>query len=285
MFTERIDLYEYYKIPRPQDSKGGYINSYIHHFSYDHSSRRTRPAILVVAGGCYHNVAEREKEPIALAYLYKGFNAFTLEYSVVNYAYPTQLIEGCMAIRYIREHSEQYHIDKDHICAIGSSAGGHLVGTLANHYLRSEVQQVLGDTTGCKLNAVLFNYPVILSQGPTHQVSIDTVTGGNKDLLELLSIDKQITKNSPPAFIWTLYNDAVVPCENSLELAKAYKRAGVPFEFHLFFDGAHGCSLGTQEVVNKRFAINKPIQTWFEMSITWLENRGFLIQENYIEQE
>lgn len=69
-----------------------------------------------------------------------------------------------------------------------------------------------------------------------------------------------------------------------MELAKAYKKAGVPFEFHLFVDGAHGCSLGTQEVVNKRFGINKAIQPWFEMSITWLESKGFLIKENYIQE-
>ena len=99
-------------------------------------------------------------------------------------------------------------------------------------------------------------------------------------MLELMSIDKQVTLNSPPAYIWTTYNDATVPCESSLELAKAYKRVGVPFEFHLFIDGPHGSSVATEEVCNSRFGVNKPLQKWFDMSITWLSNRGFVIKEN-----
>ncbi len=35
------------------------------------------------------------------------------------------------AVRFLRRHTHEYHIDPEHIGAIGGSAGGHLVSILA----------------------------------------------------------------------------------------------------------------------------------------------------------
>ena len=59
------------------------------------------------------------------------------------------------------------------------------------------------------------------------------------------------------------------------DIAKAYKAAGVPFEFHMFENGHHGLSLGTKEVNT----VNESIQPWLDLSITWLKGRGFDITD------
>ncbi len=52
----------------------------------DHSDEllnaRVRPAVLVLPGGGYFMTSDREAEPVALAYLAEGFNAFVLRYAV-----------------------------------------------------------------------------------------------------------------------------------------------------------------------------------------------------------
>ena len=94
----------------------------------------TRKAILVIPGGGYGCVcADREGEPIALAFLPHGFNAFVLHYSVRSNSdkvFPTQLIEASKAIKYIRDNAEEFGIDKDAVFATGFSAGGHLCASL-----------------------------------------------------------------------------------------------------------------------------------------------------------
>ena len=53
------------------------------------------PAMLVIGGGGYSMVSEREKEPIALEFVSKGYDAFALEYSTKLSGavyYPYQLL-------------------------------------------------------------------------------------------------------------------------------------------------------------------------------------------------
>ena len=88
------------------------------------------------------------------------------------------------------------------------------------------------------------------------------------------SLDKRVDKNSSPAFIWSTVGDFTVPCENSLLMAQAYKKADVPFELHIFQNGRHGLSLATEEVNSEEI----PVQQWVPLCLTWLKVRGFKIQ-------
>ena len=89
MEVEKIDLYDYYSLKREQTNKG-FLNACLHGYS-KYYPNRFRPAIIVIAGGGYSGICEREGEPIALNYFAKGYNVFTLEYSCAPNAYPTYL--------------------------------------------------------------------------------------------------------------------------------------------------------------------------------------------------
>lgn len=278
MITEKIDLYGYFGVKR-KSGAAGYLNTYVPAV-IDGMKPKLRPAMLVIAGGGYAVVSQRESEVVALKYSVNGFSAFTLDYSV-NTAYPVPLLEACMAVIYIKENAVKYNVDVNHIAAIGFSAGGHLAAMLANIYGEKEIADVLGGKVAlAKLDAVLLAYPVITMQSLSVGGSRNVITGGNADLMERLSIEKRVTKNSAPAFVWHVYEDDRVSVENSLLLAQAYRQAGVPFELHIFEKGWHGVSVCSDETENDHAIVERlsAVAKWFDMSLDWLKLRGFCVK-------
>lgn len=279
MVCKTVDLYEYFKMKKPKGAQG-ILRTYVHLQSQEFCVGRTRPAMLVLPGGAYMSCSDREKEPIALAFVAKRFNAFTLEYSIHPLKFPTALIEAAMAMVYIRENAAEYYIDPEHVCAIGFSAGGHLLGTLSTMYDSEEVKSALKEKAALvRPDAAIYTYPVVTSGALTHEDSMRYLCGDDNSLRERVSVEKNINKNSPPAFIWTLAGDKDVSPENSLMLATAYARAGVPFEIHVFAGGVHGMSLCTMETVfPTREDLLGDAKVWIDLADTWLKNMGFEIK-------
>ena len=87
-------------------------NIYLETFVAD-TTPYVRPAILVIPGGGYGCVCDdREGEPIALAFVAKGYQAFVLHYSVGRVRpYPAQLCEASLAMAHIRDHAEEYRVN------------------------------------------------------------------------------------------------------------------------------------------------------------------------------
>ena len=87
-----------------------------------------RPAMLVVPGGGYQYCSDREGEPVALAYMAQGFNAFVLRYTAdATTPIDKALQDGAAAMDYLRANAAELEIDPQQIAAVGFSAGGHLV--------------------------------------------------------------------------------------------------------------------------------------------------------------
>ena len=278
MQIKRIDLYEYFGLKRPENGEG-YLNVYTKHYCDEYNSDVLYPAMMVIPGGGYGMRSDREKEPIALAYLTRGFNTFTLDYSVAPVTYPAQLIEGAMAIAYIKLNYYELRVRPDKVCAVGFSAGGHLCGMLATLFEEKVVKDALKDKAHlCRPDAVVLAYPVITLGEKTHQGTMDNLTGDDKKLREYLALENRVTKDSSPAFIWCTADDAVVPSENSLLMATAYKKKDVPFELHIYNKGPHGLSLCVKETVGRYISeplVNPHVAKWVEVSDEWLKDLGF----------
>ena len=279
MICKKIDLYEHFGIEKPEGAVGcleTYFRDKDNKIKEEDPSvkMRTRPAMLVIPGGGYAHVSEREAEPIASTYLELGFHAFVLYYSVAPVVYPAQLLEACMAMLYIKENAEEFNIDLEHIGAVGFSAGGHLCGTLATMYNCKEVRDVLGDRVEtCRPNAIILSYPVISFGEYAHRGSFENLSGNNDELANKLSLEFKVTKDTPPAFIWATNGDNCVPCENSLLMALAYRKAGVPMELHIFEPGNHGLSTCNDEV----YTPEPTARQWIKLSKVWLKNNGFVV--------
>ena len=203
---------------------------------------------MVIPGGAYKFCSDREAEPIALAYLAKGFNAFVLRYSLNDKAaFPTPLNDAEKALRFIRDKADEFHIYPDKIAVCGFSAGGHLAAAVST---MSEE----------KPNACILGYPCILdSTSPILAKPVE-------------SLDRYVTPNTPPTFIFAARDDGCVPIKNSLRYADKLDENGVGFELHIFSHGDHGFSLANGTVCDKQ-GLKKCKQNsyWLDRSAEWLK--------------
>jgi len=79
-------------------------------------------------------------------------------------------------------------------------------------------------------------------------------------LIELLSNEKHVTKQTPPAFVCHGVDDKAVPISNSDEYVEALKKAGVEVKYVRPENGPHGFGL-------------KPF--WTEKCVEWLRKIKF----------
>ena len=62
----------------------------------------------------------------------KGYAFISIDYRLSDEAiFPAAVLDVRNAIRFIKEHADKYHLDKDRIATIGGSAGGNLSAMLA----------------------------------------------------------------------------------------------------------------------------------------------------------
>lgn len=232
--------------------------------TYLHDDGQTRPCMLVVPGGGYCVVSPTEGEIVAKRFYEKGYQAFVLTYTT-NLLMMEPLKKQPMqdlsrAIRYIRKHAEEFCVDPDRLVICGFSAGGHLCASVCVHY--EDVEDVCEDYTNIsnRPDAAILSYPVITSGEMAHKDSFcallgmkpDPETGAHictasEEELEYMSLEKHVTPDTPPCFLWQTATDEAVPVENSYLFAEACRKNGVLHAHHVFSQGRHGLSLANEE--------------------------------------
>lgn len=244
-------------------TKGGELNCYIRE-NIKQDEEFLRPAVIIVPGGAYINIAKRASEPVALKFLSLGYNAFVLNYTVMESHYPQQVTELAASIAYIREHSEELSINPDKICLLGFSAGGHLCANLTNDY--KNISALINENPEkIKADICALAYPVISSGKYSHSESFENLCGkNNESTIEKLSVEKIVNSETCPTFIWTTAEDELVPCQNSLLYAKALADNNIPFELHVFEKGKHALALCEKEYEDDPY-ISADNKVWVEL--------------------
>ena len=233
-------------------------------------------AVVVCPGGGYVNLAMgHEGKDIAEWLNGMGITAIVLEYRMSRggYQHPIPLVDARRAIRTVRSKAKELKIDPAKIGIMGFSAGGHLASTAGTHFdagnpaAADSVERV-----SCRPDFMILCYAVIaFGESYTHQGSQRNLIGEDapQDLVELLSNEKQVTKETPPAFLFHTDEDTVVPAENSISFYQALRKAGVPAELHIYRKGGHGTGLAAKYPGTCR---------WPEDCKAWMVNMGFLGQ-------
>ncbi|MGN0674682.1 MAG: alpha/beta hydrolase [Oscillospiraceae bacterium] len=243
---------------------------------HDNIELKQRPAVMICPGGGYEYCSVREAEPVALRFAAFGIPAFVLRYSCVNKKFPTALLEAASAMAYVRSNAEALGVDPDKIMICGFSAGGHLAGSLAVHWNKPFINGVLGGNNELyKPNGAVLCYPVITSGEKRHDGSIVNIAGADypKDIMELISLEKQVTSDVPPVFLWHTSDDGCVPVENTLLFASALAEHNIPFACHIFESGVHGLSLCDDSTAGYEGHINPDCGRWFGMAVNWIKSR------------
>lgn len=240
---------------------------------------RVRPAVLILPGGGYTCTSPREAEPIALKMLGYGYQAFILDYSCAPSEYPVALLETAEAMRRIRTHAAEWHIDPDAIVICGFSAGGHAAAFFSERWNGVELREHGFNPEEIRPNGLLLGYPVITSGPYAHRGSIDNLLGPERKddpkWLDLVSLERHVTADVPPTFVWTTVTDRSVPVQNTLLFVNALIEAGVNVEVHIFPEGKHGSSLGTRETDDPTglFGNLTCVQIWPELADRWIQGR------------
>ena len=245
----RVDLWK--------DSEYTYAAAYgfmpnIMAFLHDEDNEKRR-CMIVAPGGGYCMCAPHEGELVGMDFYKRGFNIFVLTYTTdITMSVPLKdqpAKDIARAVRIVRKNAEEYNIAPDKLAICGFSAAGHLCATLATHF--DDLKDADPDYAdiSCRPDAVILGYPVITAGEFTHIYSIQALLGYNptQEELDYYSLEKNVTENTPPCFIWQTLGDSLVPVENSYLFAKALKEKNVGYAQYVFPFGDHGLSVASPE--------------------------------------
>jgi acetyl esterase/lipase len=238
--------------------------------------KATGAAVVICPGGGYgHLATDHEGHQIARWLNSFGVAGFILQYryrnSVDGYSHPAPLQDAQRAVRTVRARAKEWKVDPARIGIIGFSAGGHLASSAGTHFQNryNDIKDSI-DRVSCRPDFMILIYPVIsFTESFTHKGSRRNLLGNNpeKELVENLSNERQVTPETPPTFLVHGDDDKVVLPENSIFFYLALRKAKVPAEMHIYENGRHGFGLG------KKYGA---VSSWPVRCEDWMRGRGLL---------
>ncbi len=225
--------------------------------------------IWVVSGGWFSSHEAVSARPIA-PLLERGYTVFAVVHgSQPKYTIPEILEDMNRAVRFIRYHGKDYHIDPDRIGITGGSAGGHLslmqgtAGDKGDPKAKDPINRV-----SSRVQAVACFFPPtdFLNYGEKGKDAIGRGTLANfkaafdvrtfdpktKALERITDEDKilelgrkispiyHVSADDPPTLIIHGDKDRLVPIQQAESIVAKFKEVGVPAELVVKEGAAHG---------------------------------------------
>lgn len=230
--------------------------------TYLHEDSGKRPAVLVVPGGAYAAVAATEGEIVAQKFYQAGYQAFVLTYttnmlmSAPLYMQPMKDISR--AVRMLRAGAEDLRLDLNRITVCGFSAGGHLCGCLCVHH--EDIEDEKYGAFSNRPDSAIFSYAVFKMDagennllcrallGVENEAGLSrenkNVPGCNtlREACDYLSVEKWVTDDMPPCFLWQTAEDELIPFGNIQAMTDRLYQKKADFTCHIFSKGPHGLS-------------------------------------------
>lgn len=234
-------------------------------------------AVLIAPGGGYQRLV-LDKEGIEPARWLNslGIAAFVLTYRLPGEGHlpPTKapLQDAQRAMRIIRARSQKFGIDPTKVGAMGFSAGGHVVATLATHFEERSYDSMDDiNEQSARPDFLILGYPVICMQEKhAHEGSRRALLGEHPTEAQMLSAscEYSVKVDTPPTFLFLAGDDASVPAENSVRFYLALHRHRVPAQMHIYAKGGHGFGM--------RLSPEEPASHWVGECERWMRDGGWL---------
>ncbi len=224
-------------------------------------------AVIICPGGAYSGlVTGPEGHGIARWFNQHGILGAVLEYRLPAGRSKVPLLDAQQAIRTVRLNARKWQIDPKRVGIIGFSAGGHLAATASTQFDlgKADAAETIAGQSSRPDFAILV-YPVI-SMGDLNHVGVrDNLLGKKPSLddIQRFSCERQVTRQTPPAFLAHAVDDRGVLIENSRLYHQALQAQGVASKLVELPDGGHGLH-GYQ---------GASWDTWQREAILWLKRR------------
>jgi acetyl esterase/lipase len=229
-----------------------------------------RGAVIVAHGGGFSWRTGCEGINAADFFNRAGFAVAILTYRLEPYTRRDAIADMQRAIRTLRCRQGELGITEK-IAVMGFSAGGMLAGNCATHFDS-------GDTAAsdpiercsCRPDACVVGYGAFSPTAFPRPFSPSPLTAAESAEAQYLSVENNLTPETPPFFIWQTNSDDP---RHSLNLAWQLQCADIPFELHCFPGGAHGLALADG---NNDLDMKLPhVMHWAELCAEWLSELGF----------
>ena len=223
---------------------------------------KKHPVAIICPGGGYRRVCSFiEGYPFAKKLNAMGCHAFVVYYRVRNLAvYPNPQDDLARAVTEIYSHAEEWNLDMQNYSIWGSSAGGHLAASFGTESMGWSKYALP------KPGTLVLVYPVVTMTEKTHAGSRNYLIGPYpaSSYVDLTSVEKQVTGNYPPTFLWWGDQDGTVDPVNSHMLREELKRNNIPCLCREYQGVDHGVGIGK----------GLPCEGWFEEAVQfWMEQR------------
>ena len=242
-------------------------------------------AVIVCPGGSYSwHDRETEGYDVARWLQHNGIAAFVLNYRVqgifqfVTHSrlvvpgrqHPKMLQDIQMALLHVRQHADEYGIDKNKVGAMGFSAGGHLVMSAAEFFHTDFISaKGISVTESLRPDFVAPIYPVVtLREDVTHKRSRRALLGEygkyKKCMRDSLSLELHVPDDCPPVFLVNCKDDPVVKYQNSMLLDSALTQKHISHRYIQYATGGHG--FGASDTKG-----SPECRQWREEFLRWLK--------------
>jgi acetyl esterase/lipase len=215
-----------------------------------HRNWTPTPAVLWIHGGGWER-GDKNGNSGAQMLANDGFVTASLFYRLSGDSpYPADVEDCKCAIRFLRANAPKYGIDPDRIGVAGASAGGHLAELVATADQSAGLEGNGGwQNVSSKVQAAAAYYGVsdftvgaLQFQHHTGQVVVKLFRGTEKEKPELYRKASPIfyvSKDDPPLLLAHGEKDDLVPFEQSVRMAAAYRRVGRSVEFIAVKNAGH----------------------------------------------
>ena len=207
--------------------------------------------LIVFPGGGYHgHDTPHHVEANASYFVPRGIAVIGVRYrvaaaqpraEVTETTVSNALADAQQAVRLVRSHAAEWHLDPKRIGVLGYSAGSHLALTLACHFDLGDAQSpdpILRQSCRPDFMVALCPFP------RTEQAA-----------------DFHFDPQAPPTFIATAKDDKVAPSEFTVGIAESLRKLSVPVEVHFYPEGGH---------MAFHFDQNTEASYWPERFLPWL---------------
>ncbi len=214
-----------------------------------------RPAVVMIHGGGWQGLDKTNFTWVAKEAAKRGYMTFNINYRLAGQAkYPAAVKDCQAAIRWVRQHARDYHVDPNRVGVWGESAGGHLASMMGLLDSRDPVIPEVSSRATCVVNfyGVSDLTPTELPEKYRKRYGLveacENFIGKKHSEAPQRFVEAspvhRVTKDACPFLVVHGDADLVVPYDQSVQLVKKLKEAGVEAALHTVKDGKHGPTFG-----------------------------------------